>query len=207
MSKKITKLLLILGCQRSGTTLLAAMLGRHSEINMIFEGTSKDWTKGIGKKYSGNKLLTWRQIRYDKKASKFGYLINRIVNFNLTNSAKPHKHRPFPTSKASIKEYIDQGATIITLTREKEDVVKSITTRTKASHSTAGKEYDKAMGEIDKVKNIAVNIKFSELIADPKKELIKICDALNLDFEPEMLNGTKYNFVYPNDKILKDKKG
>ena len=43
-------LVLLLGCQRSGTTLLASMLGGHSEINMLFESTSDDVMRLIGKK-------------------------------------------------------------------------------------------------------------------------------------------------------------
>ena len=47
MSERKSKILLVLGCQRSGTTLLAAMLGGHSEINMIFESTTDDVLKLI----------------------------------------------------------------------------------------------------------------------------------------------------------------
>ena len=72
MSERKSKILLLLGCQRSGTTLLAAMLGGHSEINMLFESTSDDVLKLIGKKYSGNKALVRRQIRFSQRSSKFG---------------------------------------------------------------------------------------------------------------------------------------
>ena len=56
MDNRKSNLLLLLGCQRSGTTLLAAMLGRHSEISMLFESVTDDTMKLIGKKYCGNKL-------------------------------------------------------------------------------------------------------------------------------------------------------
>ena len=80
------KPILILGCQRSGTTLLASVLGRHSEVNMLFESTTDDTLKLIGKKYQGNKLCVWRQIRRNQKASKWGHFVNRLVNFHFLSS-------------------------------------------------------------------------------------------------------------------------
>ena len=41
------KLFVVIGLQRTGTTLLASMLGRHSEINMLFESVNKDVLKLI----------------------------------------------------------------------------------------------------------------------------------------------------------------
>ena len=41
--------MVVIGLQRTGTTLLASMLGRHPEINMLFESVTKDSLKLIGK--------------------------------------------------------------------------------------------------------------------------------------------------------------
>ncbi|WNJ17605.1 sulfotransferase [Pontibacter sp. G13] len=205
MKEDNTKLLLILGCQRSGTTLLSAMLGGHPEISMLFESTDEDVMALIGKKYRGNKLLTWRQIRMNQRASRFGYLMNRLANIDLNKKAKPHKTRPFPTSRLSIQDYIDLGAKIITITRKKDEVVSSIINRTKMSEAQASSEYDLAMAEVDKVRHIAHNINFSELVGEPTETLKGICEFLELDFEERMLEGPKYNFVYPHKAILKEK--
>ncbi|NND95360.1 MAG: hypothetical protein HKN45_10875 [Flavobacteriales bacterium] len=105
MNNRKSKLLLVLGCQRSGTTLLAAMLGRHSEINMLFESTTNDTTRLIGKTYCGNKLLAWRQIRLKKRSSKFGHLINRIVNLDFGLKRNDHhKFRVYPNSSLSVQD-------------------------------------------------------------------------------------------------------
>jgi len=206
-NKKLTnKLLLILGCQRSGTTLLASMLGRHSEVNMLFESTTDDVLKLIGKKYNGNKLLPWRQIRKTQKSSKLGYLINRIVNFDfgLTNQ-EHHNIRVFPTSDLSISDYKNKKALFITITRDKSEVLKSITKRTNANINRAAFEYDKALEEIAFVKKEALNIDFYDLIHETEITLKKICEFLNLEFEEKMLEGPQYNFVYPHKNIIKDK--
>ena len=74
------KLFVVIGLQRTGTTLLASMLGRHPEINMLFESVTKDSLKLIGKEWNGNKLLAYRQIRLHTRSSRWGHLITRIAN-------------------------------------------------------------------------------------------------------------------------------
>lgn len=206
MSETKSKLLLLLGCQRSGTTLLASLLGGHSEINMLFESTTTDVTKLIGKKYSGNKLLAYRQIRMDSRASKWGHLMNRMVNFDVKKAGDtPHKRRMYPTSVMSTSDYIKDGAKIISIVRSKEEVVSSILKRTEAKRKIAEFEYDKSIEEIDKVNDMALRIDFYDLIHNTQETLYKVCEFLEIEFQPRMLEGTKYNFVYPNDKIVTEK--
>lgn len=197
--------LLLLGCQRSGTTLLAAMLGGHSEINMLFESVTKDTFRLIGKRYNGNKLLAYRQIRMSQRASRFGHLINRIVNLNFGREPKPHKLRPFPTGRLTLQDYIDRDAKIITIVRKKEEVVSSIVKRTEMSEKQASREYDLVINEINKVTDRALNITFKELVGDPEGTLKTICNYLDLEFEPRMLKGPEYNFVYPEKSIISSK--
>src|SRR6056297_1330181 len=167
MKNRKSKLLLLIGCQRSGTTLLASMLGRHSEVNMLFESITGDTMKLIGKKYCGNKLLAWRQIRIDQKSSKFGHLINRIVNFDFgVNNHKHHRIRIFPTSSLSIQDYIDNGARVITIFRDKQQVVNSILNRTEMTKTQAEEEYDKALEQMSYLKKVAHEVNFNELVND-----------------------------------------
>lgn len=203
---EVNKPLLILGCQRSGTTLLAAMLGRHSEINMLFENNTDATFELIGKKYSGNKILAWRQVRWNQRASKFGHLVNRIVNLDFFLKRRSHKIRVFPLSRLSIKDYVEKDAKIITIVRDKKEVVNSIVKRAEMPKELAEKEYDLAIKEIERVKEIAVaNIDFSDLVNDPIDTLTEVCDSLDIEFEERMLEGPKYNFVYPNLEIIKSK--
>ena len=195
------KLLLILGCQRSGTTLLASMLGRHSEINMLFESTSADVLKLIGKDYQGNKLCVWRQIRLNQKSSKWGHLINRIVNFHFFNYKYQNK-RIYPTSVLSIQDYIDKGATIITIRRDEEAIVKSLLKRTPLSKSQAKREFDLSTEILDSVKDKAIEVNFKDLLDQPESIMQSLCSKLGLEYEMRMLEGSKYNIIYPHNKIL-----
>lgn len=205
MEKKEAKLLLILGCQRSGTTLLASMLGRHPEINMLFESTTRDVHKGIGKEYNGNKLLTWRQIRYKQRATKLGHLVNRIVNLDFGMVRKPHKVRVFPISSLSIRDYLHKGAKIICIYRDSESVVKSIISRTEMTQKQAIKEYYLSLRELNRINDRCIRVNFTNLINDPVDTLKTICSEIGIEYDPVMLEGPKYNIVYPHDRILKEK--
>ena len=91
------------------------------------------------------------------------------------------------------------------MTRKKSEVLKSITNRTDASKSLASYEYDKSLEEMNKYKDVALNIDFSNLIHDTEDTLMKTCEFLNLVYETRMLEGPKFNFIYPHSKIIKSK--
>ena len=113
----------------------------------------------------------------NQRASRFGHLINRIVNLNLGREPKPHKLRPFPTGRLTLQDYIDRDAKIITIVRKKEEVVSSIVKRTEMSEE-ASREYDLVINEINKVTDRALNITFKELVGDPEGTLKTICNYL-----------------------------
>ena len=123
------KLFIVIGLQRTGTTLLASMLGRHPEINMLFESVTKDSLQLIGKQWNGNKLLAYRQIRQEQRASKFGHLINRIVNFDFRKKNRHHLVRPYPTSIMSIEDFKREGAVFITIERDRDSSISSMVKR------------------------------------------------------------------------------
>jgi len=193
----LSNILLVIGCQRSGTSLLASMLGRHSEINMLYESTTTDSLFTIGKKYSGNKLLAWRQIRWDKRASRIGHLMNRLINADFGRRRRHHRVRLFPTSKLSLKDYLDVNGRIIVITRNKVDVIKSIVRRTQMSAYQAEREYDRSMKLISKLHHVALLIQFNDLVSRPEAIMKGVCRYLGLEYESRMLEGPRFNYVYP----------
>jgi len=198
------KLFVVIGLQRTGTTLLASMLGRHPEINMLFESVTKDSLKLIGKQWNGNKLLAYRQIRKHKRSSKWGHLINRIVNLDFKQENKHHVVRPFPTSVMSIEDYKKEGAIFITIERDKESSVSSMMKRAGQTKNQAEKEWELGMKIINQLKNEgAYNLTFVDLVNNSEKYLKEICNFLALEYLEKMLEGSKYNFVYPQDSVVK----
>ncbi len=201
------KLFVIIGLQRTGTTLLASMLGRHPDINMLFESVNKDSLKLIGKKWNGNKLLAYRQIRNKQRSSRFGHLINRIVNFDFKKKNKHHLIRPFPISNMSIEDYKEKGAVFITIERDKQSSVKSMMKRSGQSKNQAEHEWKEGMKIINSLKiEGAYSLSFVNLVNDTERILLEICKFLDIELLKErMLEGPKYNFVYPQNSIVKRK--
>ena len=200
------KLFVVIGLQRTGTTLLASMLGRHPEINMLFESVTKDSLKLIGKQWNGNKLLAYRQIRKNKRSSKWGHLINRIVNLDFNQENRHHLVRPFPTSVMSIEDYKKEGAVFITIERDKESSVSSMMKRAGQTKKQAEKEWERGMKIINQLKNEgAYSLTFVDLVNNSEKYLKEICNFLAIEYLEKMLEGPKYNFVYPNEGIIKKK--
>ena len=198
------KLFVVIGLQRTGTTLLASMLGRHSEINMLFESVTKDSLKLIGKQWNGNKLLAYRQIRKNKRSSKWGHLINRIVNLDFKQENKHHLVRPFPTSAMSIEDYKKEGAVFITIERDKESSISSMMKRAGQTKKQSEKEWEHGMKIINQLKNEgAYSLTFVDLVNNSERYLKEICNFLSIEYLEKMLEGPKYNFVYPQDSVVK----
>ena len=198
------KLFVVIGLQRTGTTLLASMLGRHPEINMLFESVTKDSLKLIGKQWNGNKLLAYRQIRKNKRSSKLGHLINRIVNLDFKQENRHHLVRPFPTSVMSIEDYKKEGAVFITIERDKESSVSSMMKRAGQTKNQAEREWESGMKIINQLKNEgAYGLTFVDLVNNSEKYLKEICNFLAIEYLEKMLEGSKYNFVYPQDSVVK----
>ena len=198
------KLFVVIGLQRTGTTLLASMLGRHPEINMLFESVTKDSLKLIGKQWNGNKLLAFRQIRKNKRSSKLGHLINRIVNLDFKQENRHHLVRPFPTSVMSIEDYKKEGAVFITIERDKESSVSSMMKRAGQTKNQAEREWESGMKIINQLKNEgAYGLNFVDLVNNSEKYLKEICNFLAIEYLEKMLEGPKYNFVYPQDSVVK----
>lgn len=198
------KLFVVIGLQRTGTTLLASMLGRHPEINMLFESVTKDSLKLIGKQWNGNKLLAYRQIRKNKRSSKLGHLINRIVNLDFKQENRHHLVRPFPTSVMSIEDYKKEGAVFITIERDKESSVSSMMKRAGQTKNQAEREWESGMKIINQLKNEgAYGLTFVDLVNNSEKYLKEICNFLAIEYLEKMLEGPKYNFVYPQDSVEK----
>lgn len=173
---------------------------------MLFESTTRDFERLIGKKYRGNKLLTARQIHPKRRASKFGHLVNRVRNVDL-NPFKPryHVHRPFPTSDVSIEDYLRQGARVVGIKRNERDVIASMMARSRLSERQAAREYRIGMQQIEQLGDKVFWVSYNDLVTDPLATLMRLCESINLPFEEAMLDGPQYNIVYPQERVLAEK--
>src|SRR5215471_12149239 len=113
--------LLIVGAPRSGTTLLATMIGMHSDVAMLIEDRFFGIKKLTGKKVLANKLCIPIQIEMNKRSDFFRQRLQRLGYL-----------KNYTTSKFNIQDYLKlEGIKIITIVRESGDVVNSIMKRGK----------------------------------------------------------------------------
>lgn len=199
--------LLIVGCQRSGTTLLASMLSRHPEIGMLNECEQNSERFMLGFKYNGNKLCAWTQIRMDTRASRIGYLVNRIVHAQFLPSkfmtSATQRARLFPTSKKSVQDYLREDAVVLVITRDKRKVVDSMVRRGGYKLKGAHKEYDRALDILNQlISDGHFHVSYEALVQNPEKVMQQVCQHLQVVYTPEMLDGCKYNTFYPEKSIV-----
>jgi len=192
--------LLVTGCRRSGTTLLASLLGAHSEVNMLNEAYDKSVDKLVGKRYQGVKLGI-PHIELYKRTSplkrilfyhKLSFFVGKLRKFGI-------KLDLLKGSSYSINDYINMNAKIVFVYRDKEENIKSMLRRSKISHKRAVWTVEKASTIMDSIDCYKVSLE--ELTTNTKKTLEGICEYLGIEFEEKMLSASGLNNNYANIKI------
>lgn len=194
------KRILITGIRRGGTTLLASLIGAHSQISVASEIYAPEAIKLVGKAYIGVKYA-YPHIRYDKKYPRihsFMYFkLSKLLN-RITNAL----HIPFDMSNGSpfsMKEF--EGDKIIVIIRTREENINSMMRNDKTfKRSQAERCYSQGLGEFKKIRNKLV-ISLSDLTHDPEKTMRQVCEYIGVEFETGMLSAAGYNTTYANHLI------
>jgi hypothetical protein len=185
--------LLIIGAPRSGTSLLAAMLGRHPECGIMHECLSCMEKKIVGKDVVGNKLCVPKQISYE---IPFKYRL-----YDLLRKA-PVLRRILPDRSRSIRKYLtEHEAKIVAIIRDGDAVVNSMLKRSKTRIHTAVDQWSQAVELIDRIKeefpDSIIVVRFEDLVTDPESSVKRIVRHLSIAYDPVMLSGYAHNRKYP----------
>jgi len=196
---KIQKLLII-GCRRSGTTLLGSLLGAHSQINMLNEAYGDEVSRLIGKRYQGVKLV-YPHIDFVQTHSRVHRLLYHKLVFIRVALRKVGVQMDMRIGGMySIRDYEEMDAMIVVIHREKDDNVKSMVARSHISKKKALRDWwvfnEKSFGV-----NGAWHINLSDLTGDTEQCLRHICKYLDVEFEEGMLLSSGLNNSYKNDTI------
>jgi len=206
--------LLIVGCHRSGTTLLASMIGAHKDIAIVNEDFYNSYSKIVSKKIVGTKMVI-PTLDYDKKK---GFILTSILGnkyiqkilfylfwwiryISITNKYF------YKVCTYSIKDFIDKKAKIIFISRDVEENVKSILKYKKQTERTAKGDvlrtrYIKHKLQDSGYKDV-LYITLQELTHTPELTIKRICEFLDIEYDNKMLEGYKYNPTYSWDGLLK----
>ncbi len=194
--------LLVLGAARSGTTLLAAMIASHSKIGVLFEDLWGGAGRILASHYKGVKLCVPNQIELQSRWTILDLVLARIIKLRpilpLFRKAK--------SSKYSISDYLkNPELKVVAILRDVESVTSSMVKRTKRTKEAAIKEWSRAIEVIFTLQNehpdriIIVN--FNSLVTKPEPTAKKICEFLDVEFEPAMLQAYKHTPIYDSKGI------
>jgi hypothetical protein len=199
MRSMTLKHLLVIGPPRSGTTLLTTMIGRHSEVAMLNEDREWAMRKIVGKQVVGNKRCIPNQIELGKKNRS---ALRLFKNLGLTDE--------YQSSRYSIQDYLGlPDIRIVGLTREPNDVISSIMRRNRKTFRVAASRWCRAIEIMD---NLSVNypdlfmlVSFERLVLSPEANMKRIAGFLEIDYQEAMLEGPRYNPLYPETEFNKEK--
>lgn len=199
------KHILVVGLPRSGTSLLASLIGAHPEISMCNEDFRKSWVNLIGKPVVGNKLCVPRQIGWKKKRNVWIKLLNRVGIFKL-----------WPKSHYSLQDYLGiPNLFVVGIRRNLQNVEKSIQNRDSITWKGMGDgisekpitkkttqfTIERGSEILDKLENLENSyfIKFEDLISETEESLRGAFEFLEIEFDESIIEkGPNWNWVYPD---------
>lgn len=185
-----TSHLLILGAPRSGTTLLATMIGRHTEIGILNEDHSWAMRRILGRRIVGNKRCIPNQIEM-KKRSLFHLRVFKTIGWA----------KEYQSSEYSIEDYLSlPGIRVVGLIRDGNDVISSVMNRSEKRFRVASYRWRRSVDIIHELKTryseIVLVISFEDLVVNPQASMERIAAFLGVEYQERMLEGPRYNPWY-----------
>jgi hypothetical protein len=191
--------LLILGAPRSGTTLLATMISRHTEIAILNEDRGWAMRRLLGKAVVGNKRCVPNQIEL-KKRSRLHFRFLKTLGLA----------KEYQSSQYCIEDYLQlPNIKIIGLIRSGNDVISSVMGRSEKNFRVASYRWRRAVEVIYALKksytDIVLVVSFEDLVSRPKENAERIAGFLEVEYQERMLEGPQYNPWYPEAGMNRDK--
>lgn len=112
----------------------------------------------------------------------------------------------WPLGVLSIRDYVRElDARLILILRDPDQVIDSMIRRDELTESQACSRWAHGIREMHKsyteYGQRCHTLNFSDLVGNPEHTLRKVCEFINLEYSPDMLNGYRYSPQYNRDKI------
>jgi len=191
--------LLIIGAPRSGTTLLATMISRHTEIAILNEDKGWGMRQLLGKMIVGNKRCVPNQIEI-KKPGRMHFRFLKTIGLA----------KEYQSSEFSIEDYLTlPNAKVIGLIRGGNDVISSVMGRSEKKFRVASYRWCRSIEIIHELKTrfpeLLLVVSFENLVLSPKPNMERIAAFLNVEYQDRMLEGPRYNPWYPEEGMNREK--
>jgi hypothetical protein len=188
---------LIVGSGRSGTSLLAGMLGAHSAIDMGFEVGGVDYLRGRALATEHPNVFNHRAGGFlsacerEAAASAAPIWGNKVTTEQLSglNKHNLYAQPPLDVLDAFFNGML-AGLPLIHLLRDGRACVASKLRRTPQSLEQAcdSWKYAVTVYQFLQKRPDTLFLRFEELLADPRRELQRVLDVLGLAFEARMVS-------------------
>ena len=191
--------LLILGAPRSGTTLLATMISRHTEVCVLNEDRGWAMRRILGKTVVGNKRCVPNQIELKKRP---------WLHFRFLKTLGLAKE--YQSSEYGIEDYLKlPNIKIIGLIRSGNDVISSVMGRSEKNFRVASYRWRRAIEVIHELKrrhpDAVLVVSFEDLVTHPQRNMERAAAFLDVEYQDRMLEGPQYNPWYPEAGMNPDK--
>jgi hypothetical protein len=191
--------LLIIGAPRSGTTLLATMISRHTEIAILNEDKGWAMRQLLGKMIVGNKRCVPNQIEL-KKPGRLHFRFLKTIGIA----------KEYQSSEFSIEDYLTlPNIKVIAIIRAGNDVVSSVMGRSEKNFRVASYRWCRSIEIIHELKTgfpeIVLVVSFENLVVYPKPNMERVAAFLNVEYQDRMLEGPQYNPWYPEEGMNHEK--
>jgi sulfotransferase family protein len=191
--------LLIIGAPRTGTTLLATMISRHTEIGVLNEDKGWSMRRLLGKTVVGNKRCIPNQIE-----------LRRPTLLHMRLWKKLGLAKEYQSSQFSIEDYLTLPAIkIIGIIRNGNDSVSSGMRRGNKSFRGACYRWCRAIEIIHELKTrfpeLVLVVSFEDLVLHPRENMVRVAEFLKVEYQERMLEGPVYNPWYPESGMNEEK--
>ena len=191
--------LLILGAPRTGTTLLATMISRHTDIGILNEDDGWSMRRLLGKLVVGNKRCIPNQIEMERR----GKLRLRLWK-------KIGLMKEYQSSLFSIEDYLTlPHIQIIGIIRNGDDAISSGMNRGRKSFRGAAYRGCRAieiMHELTtRFPERVLIVSFEDLVMQPRENMQRVAEFLGVEYQDRMLEGPVFNPWYPEEGMNEEK--
>ena len=203
--------LLVLGAPRSGTSLLASMVGCHPDVGMLHENLGFAIRDIVAKRVVGNKLCVPNQIGLERRRGKWVNLLSPHF-FHYLHKLGYFDRRP--EGRFSIEDYMElHPLKVIGIVRDGDQAVSSMMRRGGISQELGVYRWSRSIEILSYLKNDLGPrfhlVLFEGLVGKPQSTMQRISSFLDLPYHCDMLEGYAHTPNYDADKIdaTKSRKG
>lgn len=193
--------LLIVGAQRSGTSLLTWLLGAQDGIAVSTEVRSGAWRRVVGHEAVGVKLCIPGQIQL-RRQSRPARALRRLEKHLLRpvhDRVGAWVRTPAVPGRMSIMDFLElESPLVIPILRDPHEVIASNRSRGRQPLWECRRQFRQAVGTIHALwtshPEQVLLVDFETLVRDPETIVRNCCERLQQPFDPTRITGYTKNY-------------